>query len=408
MLLYNLIISLYATVLKMLSPFHKKAGLMLRGQGQTNEILRRGIDPKADYIWFHASSLGEFEQGRPMMERIKAEHPTWKILLTFFSPSGYEVRKDYKGADMVCYLPFDTPKRVSTFLDLARPKVAVFIKYEFWMNYLSQTKARDIPIYIISAIFRPEQAFFRWYGSFYRKALHCFSHLFVQDKASQALLASIGIENVSVCGDTRFDRVLDIRQEAQDIAEIEPFLDKNKTILIAGSSWQEDEAFLIPYFNEHPNLKLILAPHEIHEAHLLHIEALLKRPAVRFKGASKEQLSAADCVIINCFGQLASIYRYGQIAYIGGGFRDGIHNTLEAAVYGIPVLFGPNHQKFKEAVDLLQLGGGFSVSNQAEFIDTMDKLLANTSLQKESGEKARTYVHANAGVTEKIMKHLGY
>lgn len=408
--MYSLIIHLYSFVVELLAPFHKKARMMRLGQWKTNSILRSKIDRNAKYIWFHASSLGEFEQGRPLIEKIRAEHPEYKILLTFFSPSGYEVRKNYNGADVICYLPFDTPYRVKKFLNLANPAVAIFIKYEFWANYLCELKRRGIPVYIISAIFRPQQIFFSWYGKPYRKILHCYKRLFVQDEASRELLAEYGVNNVTVCGDTRFDRVLDVRALARDIPSVERFVTKKngeKTVtLIAGSSWPQDEEILLRYFNEHPEMKLIIAPHEIHREHLMYIESLLKRPSVRLSEAQQEGLSDKDCLIVDSFGLLSSIYRYGDIAYIGGGFGTGIHNTLEAAVYGIPVIFGPKYYKFKEAKELIAVGGGFSVSEEKEFRLRMDELLTDRNMLDAAGKSAGNFVSSNTGVTEKILKEL--
>lgn len=384
---------------------------MRLGQWKTNATLREKIDRNAKYIWFHASSLGEFEQGRPMMEKIKAEHPGYKILLTFFSPSGYEVRKNYNGADVICYLPFDTPYRVKKFVNLANPAIAVFIKYEFWGNYLCELKRREIPVYIISAIFRPDQLFFQWYGIPYRKMLTCFNHLFVQDQRSKALLEEYGITNVTVTGDTRFDRVLDVRRQAREISVVERFVKNEKgeqmLTLVAGSSWPQDEEMLLRYFNEHPEMKLIIAPHEIHREHLMYIESLLKRPSIRLsEAAGDSNLSGKDCLIIDSFGLLSSIYRYGQIAYIGGGFGAGIHNTLEAAVYGLPVLFGPKYHKFKEAKDLIAVGGGFSVSDEKAFCAQMDELLTYHEVLEASGKAASDFVNKNAGATDQVLQEL--
>ena len=299
--MYSIAIHIYALIIELIAPFHKKARLLRLGQWRTNSILREKIDRNARYIWFHASSLGEFEQGRPMIERIKAQHPEYKILLTFFSPSGYEVRKNYEGADVICYLPFDTPWRVHKFLRLANPAIAVFIKYEFWGNYLHELYKRGIPTYIISAIFRPDQLFFQWYGKPYRKMLHYFTHLFVQDERSVKLLAEFGIKNVTLTGDTRFDRVLEVRAKARELPTVESFTNdgKGRRVLVAGSSWPQDETHLIPYFNEHPELKLIIAPHEIHREHLMAIEAMLKRPFVRLSEAHDKNLADYDCLIVD-------------------------------------------------------------------------------------------------------------
>ncbi len=407
--MYSIVIHLYAFTVALISPFHKKARMMRLGQWKTNSILRDKIDKKAKYIWFHASSLGEFEQGRPMIEKIKKQYPEYKVLLTFFSPSGYEVRKNYNGADVICYLPFDTPYRVNKFLNLANPAIAVFIKYEFWSNYLHELKRRQIPVYIISSIFRPDQIFFKWYGKKYRDVLRCFTHLFVQDERSKDLLKELAIENVSVCGDTRFDRVLDVRNQAREIPLVEQFVkssvDKPIQTLVAGSSWPQDEEILIPYFNEHTDLKLIIAPHEIHHEHLLYIESLLKRPSVRLSDTLHDPnlLEGKDCLIVDSFGLLSSIYRYGDIAYIGGGFGAGIHNTLEAAVYGIPVLFGPKYHKFKEARDLIQVGGAFSITSADELRVKLDELITYPELLQAAGDAAGNFVKDNIGVTDKIL-----
>ncbi|MDL2278396.1 3-deoxy-D-manno-octulosonic acid transferase [Parabacteroides sp. OttesenSCG-928-G07] len=408
--LYTLAIHLYALTIEILSPFHKKARMMRLGQWKTNGILRDKIDKNAKYIWFHASSLGEFEQGRPMIEKIKANYPAYKILLTFFSPSGYEVRKNYHGADVICYLPFDTPYKVRKFLNLANPSIAIFIKYEFWGNYLTELKKKEIPTYIVSSIFRREQIFFKWYGKFFRNFLFCFNHLFVQDEASAKLLADCEVTQVSVTGDTRFDRVIDVQKMTRHLPLIEQFVqdahDKKQQILIAGSSWPQDENIIIDYFNAHPDIKLIIAPHEIDRAHLLYIHSLMKRPSARYSEANERTITTKDCLIIDSFGLLSSIYRYGDIAYIGGGFGSGIHNTLEAAVFDLPVVFGPKYQKFKEAKDLIAVGGGFSVNDEKAFSLKIDELFAHPDLLNSAGHAAGSYVKNNAGATDRILKEL--
>ena len=405
--MYSLIIHLYAFFIELISPFHKKARLMRLGQWKTNGILREKIDQNAKYIWFHASSLGEFEQGRPLIEKIKAEHPEYKILLTFFSPSGYEVRKNYGGADVVCYLPFDTPYRVKKFLDLSKPVMAIFIKYEFWDNYLSELKRRNIPVYIVSAIFRKEQLFFKWYGGMYRKVLSYFTHIFVQDDASRELLSKYGVTNVSVFGDTRFDRVQDVYKNTKQVPMVDLFVNNNRSdnqlTMVAGSSWQQDEEVYLNYFNEHPELKLIIAPHEIHKDHLMHIELMLKRPSIRLSEATEKDIKGKSCLIVDSFGLLSSIYRYGDLAYIGGGFGAGIHNVLEAAVYGIPVIFGPKYQKFKEARDLLQVGGAFSITDEKTFESKMEELSTYRDLLEAAGAAAGDFVKSNIGATNRII-----
>ena len=405
--MYSLIIHLYAFFIELISPFHKKARLMRLGQWKTNGILREKIDRNAKYIWFHASSLGEFEQGRPLIEKIKAEHPEYKILLTLFSPSGYEVRKNYGGADVVCYLPFDTPYRVKKFLDLSKPVMAIFIKYEFWDNYLSELKRRNIPVYIVSAIFRKEQLFFKWYGGMYRKVLSYFTHIFVQDDASRELLSKYGVTNVSVFGDTRFDRVQDVYKNTKQVPMVDLFVNNNRSdnqlTMVAGSSWQQDEEVYLNYFNEHPELKLIIAPHEIHKDHLMHIESMLKRPSIRLSEATEKDIKGKSCLIVDSFGLLSSIYRYGDLAYIGGGFGAGIHNVLEAAVYGIPVIFGPKYQKFKEARDLLQVGGAFSITDEKTFESKMEELSTYRDLLEAAGAAAGDFVKSNIGATNRII-----
>jgi 3-deoxy-D-manno-octulosonic-acid transferase len=377
------------------------------GQWHTNSILREQIDRDAEYIWFHAASLGEFEQGRPVMELLRKRHPQYKILLTFFSPSGYEVRKNYDGADVICYLPFDTPFKVKKFLTLANPVMAIFIKYEFWMNYLCELKRRNIPAYLISAIFRREQLFFKPYGKWYLKALFCFDRLFVQDKASAQLLAEHGITHVSVCGDTRFDRVLAVQRQARLLPAIKEFAGHDgQPVLVAGSTWPQDEDMLLAYFNVHPEVKLIIAPHEIHRERLMDIESKLERPSVRLSETNDQTIPDKDCLIIDSFGMLSSIYRYGRIAYIGGGFGKGIHNTLEAAVYGIPLIFGPKYQKFREANGLIAVGAAFSVTDKAGLTARMDDLVTHPELCLQTGRLAGDYVQQNSGVTEKILKEI--
>jgi len=404
--MYQLGFLLYVYLFRFVALFHKKARKMVVGQRNTWRILRDGIDKSKPWLWFHAASLGEFEQGRPIMERIRSEHPEYSILLTFFSPSGYEVRKNYAGADLICYLPFDTLFNVRRFLNYVQPQTAFFIKYEFWPNYLTALKRRKIPTYLVSGIFRKEQLFFKNYAPFYRRMLNSFTHLFVQNQTSIDLLASIGrTYDVSISGDTRFDRVLEIQAAAKNLPIADLFAKSTKgNVLIAGSSWPKDEALFIPYFNEHPNLKLIIAPHEIHEEHLLSIEAQLKRPFLRYTKTTPEEAAACDCLIIDCFGLLSSIYRYGDIAYIGGGFGTGIHNTLEAAVYGIPVIFGPNFAKFHEAKELLACGGAFTIDSQAACIEQLEALDTDTSNRISAGKKAGEMVVNGSGGTDIVLK----
>lgn len=409
--MYHLGIHIYSLLFRLVALFHKKAGLMVQGHKVSWNTLRDKIDPKRRWLWFHASSLGEFEQGRPLIEQIRTQYPEYGILVTFYSPSGYEVRKNYNGADAICYLPFDTLKNAKKFLRLVKPHAAFFIKYEFWPNYLKQLKKRKIPTYLISGIFRSEQAFFKTYTGPYRNLLKCFTHFFLQDQQSVDLLQSIGYStNVCLTGDTRFDRVLGIKEQAKQLDIAHTFAQQTpetpQRILVAGSSWPKDEQLLLPYFNRHPELKIIIAPHEIHEEHLMAIEKQLTRPFLRYTKASPEEASQCDCLIIDCIGLLSSLYRYGNFAYIGGGFGAGIHNSLEAAVYGIPVIFGPNFHKFNEAKTLIACGGGFSFETEEQLTTLLDQFLGNEKLLRNAGQKAGEMVQNGSGGTKKILQSI--
>ncbi len=408
MFFYNIGICLYALVVRIISPFHKKARKMIVGHKQTYKILREQIDPSAEYIWFHAASLGEFEQGRPIIEKIKKEHPKYKILLTFFSPSGYEVRKDYKEADVVCYLPFDKKRNVKKFLKLVQPKIAVFIKYEFWYNFVNQLHKKGISTYMVSAIFRPDQIFFKWYGYPMRRILQKYTQICVQDESSKNLLSELKQFNVTVCGDTRFDRVIDIKNQSKPLELLELFAkqrtENEEKIFVAGSSWPKDEDIFTPYFNNNLEVRLIIAPHEINEAHLKYIESNLKRPSIRYSEATIETIENYDCVIIDCFGLLSSAYRYGDIAYVGGGFGVGIHNVIEAATHKIPVIFGPNFKKFREAYELIENGGGYAINDQQSFTGLMDEFLQYEDTLIAAGEHAEHYVLENGGAVDCVLK----
>lgn len=406
-MLYNLAIGIYDLIVHIMAPFSRKPRKMMKGHWVVYELLRQQIEKDDRYIWFHAASLGEFEQGRPLIEKIRAKYPDYKILLTFFSPSGYEVRKNYRGADVVCYLPFDKPRNVKKFLDISNPVMAFFIKYEFWKNYLDELNKRRIPVYSVSSIFRKDQIFFKWYGGTYRNVLKNFDYLFVQNEASRRFLSKIGINKVTVVGDTRFDRVLQIREEAKELPLVEKFKGDSFT-LVAGSSWGPDEDLFLEYFNTHPEMKLIIAPHVIDENHLVEIISKLKRPYVRYTRADERNVQKADCLIIDCFGLLSSIYRYGEVAYIGGGFGVGIHNTLEAAVYGIPVVFGPKYHKFMEAKQLIEAQGAFSISNYEELGSLFDRFLTDEHFHRETGSNAGFYVTNNAGATDKVLSMINF
>ena len=415
---YNLSIYIYLLGVAIYSRFNEKVRKMWRGEREAFRILREKVDPEAKYVWFHAASLGEFEQGRPLMEQLRKEHPEYKILLTFFSPSGYEVRKNYQGADIITYLPLDTITNARRFLRTVRPVMAFFIKYEFWYNYLHILKHRHVPVYSVSSIFREDQIFFKWYGRQYGRVLHCFTHFFVQNEKSKELLDKIGIKAVTVVGDTRFDRVLQIKEAAKQLPIVEEFLGvrneeaksvESPKVFVAGSSWPPDEEIFIKYFNAHPEWKLIIAPHVIGEDHLQQIEKLLEgRKVVRYTAAEKSLTShpssftSSDVLIIDCFGLLSSIYHYGDVAYVGGGFGVGIHNLLEAAVWEVPVFFGPNNQKFQEAQGLKQ-SGGFEISNYEDFARQMDRFAADAEELKAQGQKAGRFVESLSGATAKVM-----
>lgn len=399
--MYSLGIYLMALGVRVAALFKEKLRKMVQGHRATWQMLR-ALSGKDTYVWFHAASLGEFEQGRPLMERLRREHPEKKILLTFFSPSGYEVRKNYDGADLVCYLPFDTPLNARRFVKLARPEAAFFIKYEFWRNYIEVLYKRGIPCYSVSSIFRENQIFFRPYGRGYARCLSRMTHLFVQNETSRRLLEGIGVTNVDVVGDTRFDRVLDIRNAAKPLPLAERFAGCWK-VLVAGSSWPQDEEIIIPYFNKHPNLKLVLAPHVVSEEHLQAIERQLARPALRYSKATPKAVAEVDCLIIDCYGLLSSIYRYASMAYVGGGFGVGIHNVPEAAVYGIPVIIGPNNKKFREAQALLRCGGCKEIAGTADFEQIMDAWLSDKEALATAGKAAGSYIADNAGAADRIF-----
>ena len=404
-MIYNLAMYILELGVKLAALFSDKPAKMVKGYREVFDLLQCKIDRNAQYIWFHAASLGEFEQGRPLIERIRKEYPQYKILQTFFSPSGYEVRKNYDGADIVCYLPIDTPSNVKKFVDLVNPCMVFFVKYEFWQNYLNTFYKKGIPVYSVSSIFRPNQIFFRWYGKGYQQVLKTFAHLFVQNEESKQLLAGIGVNNTTVVGDTRFDRVLDICAAAKQLPLVQIFKGDALTF-VAGSSWGPDEDIFIKYFNAHPEMKLIIAPHVVNDGHLKEIESKLQRSSIRYTKATEENVQQADCLIIDCYGLLSSIYRYGEISYIGGGFGVGIHNVLEAAVYGIPVIFGPNNKKFREAQHLLANKGGFEINGYEDFEQLMNRFLRDEVYLKQSGKAAGDYVKGNAGAMEKIMKRV--
>ena len=415
-MIYNIVIYFVLWGIAIASLFNEKVRKMWRGEREAFKILKQKVDPNAKYIWFHAASLGEFEQGRPLMERIRKEYPQYKILLTFYSPSGYEVRKNYEGADIICYMPVDTRLNAIRFLRLVRPVMAFFIKYEFWSNFLHILKHRNIPTYSVSSIFREDQVFFKWYGRNYAGVLKCFTRFFVQNEESKRLLEGIGIKDVDVVGDTRFDRVLQIKEAAKQLPICEAFrtgvassqsADVPHTdfkVFVAGSSWPPDENIFIPFFNEHKDWRLLIAPHVIAEEHLKLILSLIKdKKVVRYTQTTPEEAADADVLIIDCFGLLSSMYNYGDVAYIGGGFGVGIHNTLEAAVWNMPVIFGPNNKKFQEAQGLLKSGGGFEINTYEDFSSLMGSLMNDEVFLKQAGDKAGAFVAHLAGATDKVL-----
>ena len=415
-MIYNIVIYFVLWGIAIASLFNEKVRKMWRGEREAFKILKQKVDPNAKYIWFHAASLGEFEQGRPLMERIRKDYPQYKILLTFYSPSGYEVRKNYEGADIICYMPVDTRLNAIRFLRLVRPVMAFFIKYEFWSNFLHILKHRNIPTYSVSSIFREEQVFFKWYGRNYAGVLKCFTRFFVQNEESKRLLEGIGITAVDVVGDTRFDRVLQIKEAAKHLLICEAFRTgvassqpadvphHDFKVFVAGSSWPPDENIFIPFFNEHKDWRLLIAPHVIAEEHLKLILSLIKgKKVVRYTQTTPEEAAEADVLIIDCFGLLSSMYNYGDVAYIGGGFGVGIHNTLEAAVWNMPVIFGPNNKKFQEAQGLLKSGGGFEINTYEDFSGLMSSLMNDETFLKQAGDKAGTFVAHLAGATDKVL-----
>ena len=415
-MIYNIVIYFVLWGIAIASLFNEKVRKMWRGEREAFKILKQKVDPNAKYIWFHAASLGEFEQGRPLMERIRKDYPQYKILLTFYSPSGYEVRKNYEGADIICYMPVDTRLNAIRFLRLVRPVMAFFIKYEFWSNFLHILKHRNIPTYSVSSIFREDQVFFKWYGRSYAGVLKCFTRFFVQNEESKRLLEGIGITAVDVVGDTRFDRVLQIKEAAKQLPICEAFRTgvassqsadvphHDFKVFVAGSSWPPDENIFIPFFNEHKDWRLLIAPHVIAEEHLKLILSLIKgKKVVRYTQTTPEEAAEADVLIIDCFGLLSSMYNYGDVAYIGGGFGVGIHNTLEAAVWNMPVIFGPNNKKFQEAQGLLKSGGGFEIKTYEDFSGLMSSLMNDETFLKQAGDKAGAFVAHLAGATDKVL-----
>ena len=399
--LYNIAMGCYRLGVALAAPWNTKAKLWRDGRKNLFDRMRESIDPSAPTIWVHVASLGEFEQGRPIIEKIKAERPEYRILLTFFSPSGYEIRKNYPGADYIFYLPLDTPSNAREFLDIVKPQMAVFVKYEYWINLLAELKNRNIPTYIVSAIFRRDSIFFRSTGNMWREALKSFELLFVQDDNSKSLLAELGNENVVVAGDTRFDRVAQIAAAAKKIDLIEQFKGDSR-LFVAGSSWGPDEELIVRLANENPTIKFIVAPHEMEQARMAKIEQSAVGGAVRYTNIDGD-ISDKQILILDTMGMLSSVYGYADFSYIGGGFGVGIHNTLEAATFGLPIAFGPNYQKFKEARDMIALGGATSVSNYEELERWFAPLRDDSEHLAAVSQISKDYTVRNQGATDKFF-----
>jgi 3-deoxy-D-manno-octulosonic-acid transferase len=405
LLLYIIGIRLYILLIRIFSLFDPKAKLFINGRKNSYTKIAQKINPREKHIWFHFASLGEFEQGRPVLEKLKSLYPAKKIVVTFFSPSGYEIRKNYALAD-VFYLPIDTAANAKRFIASINPEMAIFTKYEFWHFYFKELKDREIPLYVISGIFRKSQAFFKWYGGFYRNILKSVTYFFVQNEESKNLLKSIGLNNVTINGDTRFDRVYENAQSPKQLSLIESFIGNSPT-LVCGSTWPEDEKILSALPEKYPNWKFIIAPHEVHESHIESIEEQFSAGSVRFS-VLKSQLEInssqisdlkSQILIIDNIGMLSSLYQYGNVAYIGGGFGTGIHNTLEAAAFGLPVIFGPKYDKFQEAKDLIAIGAAKSISTIEELIGAFEDFAKN----EDAAAQAKIYVTDKKGATDQII-----
>lgn len=402
-LIYNIGLQAYRLALHIVAPFNLKAKQMIAGHRKVWSCIAKA-DKTVEYLWVHCASLGEFEQGRPIIEAFKKRAPKAKVLLTFFSPSGYEIRHNYEGADVVIYLPFDTKRNAQRLLSSLPISKAIFVKYEFWFHYLKTLNEKAIPTYLVSGIFREQQVFFKWYGPWYRKMLSFFTTLFVQNESSKRLLSTIGIEQVVVAGDTRFDRVAAIVKQARDLPEIATFKD-DKRLVVAGSTWPKDEELLIPFINQDTSeTKYIIAAHEVHESHIQAVCKALTVPYQRYTSMDAGLLVEAKVLVIDTIGVLSSAYRYGEIAYIGGGFGVGIHNILEAATYGMPVIFGPNYQKFKEAVDLVAEEAAFPIQHDDELKRVLESLFSDKLRLKESSSAAAAYVQQHTGATDQILE----
>jgi len=408
--LYNCFIYAYKSLINLASLFNSKAKLWINGRKNIFEKLEQRIKPGEKIIWFHCASLGEFEQGRPLIERLKTQDSRLKTLLTFFSPSGYEIRKNYEGADYIFYLPADTPANAKKFLSITKPHLAFFIKYEFWFNYLSELKKNNTPTFLVSGILRNDHYFFKWYGAYFKKQLSCFTHFFLQDENSKKLLEQSGFTNTTVSGDTRFDRVYELKSKVKKIDLIEKFKGDSK-LLIAGSTWEEDEQLLAQSLKEFKiqglKFNVVIVPHEIHESHINHVENLFQDfNPIRFTKADVQNISDKNVLIVDTIGILSSIYQYGHVAFIGGGFTKGIHNILEASTFGLPVLFGPNYHKFNEANDLIKINGAFCIHKPEELNKKLEELFNDSKTYEKASGIAAKYVNDNKGATDTVYNYI--
>src|SRR5574343_1162340 len=405
--IYNLIVILASQLLKIITLFSPKMKLFVEGRKAVFKTLENKIQATDRTIWFHAASLGEYEEGLPVIEAIKQQYPNHKIVVTFFSPSGYEVRKNNNLADVTVYLPLDTISNAKQFLRIVHPEMAFFIKYEYWPNYLNELKKKQIKTYLISGIFREKQAFFKWYGGFYRKALETFDYFFVQNESSKKLLQSIGHQNVKISGDTRFDRVVSILERDNSLDFIEAFKN-NQTTIVIGSSWPKDETLLVTFINQCSNkVKFIIAPHNIKADQMGNLQGQLTKPTVLFSEKDGKKLSDYQVFIINTVGILTKIYSYADIAYVGGGFgHPGVHNILEPATFGVPILIGPNYSHFAEATALINMEGCITIATQEQLNDAFDNLIMNADIRHEKGHICETFVQMNKGATAVILNHI--
>ena len=405
--LYDIAINIVGFILKILAIFNKKIKLFVNGRKNVFHKLKLQFVDNDNIIWFHCASLGEFEQSRPIIEKLKVQYPAYKILVTFFSPSGYEIRKDYALAEVVSYLPLDTKLNTRKFIEIVNPKIAVFVKYEFWPNILKELKSKEIETILVSGIFRKDQAFFKWYGSWMKNSLQAFNHFFVQDESSKNLLNDIGFKNITVSGDTRFDRVFEITKQDNYLEFIEKFTTGKQT-LVAGSTWAKDEELLINYINNRASEaeKYIIAPHNINPNEIEELKKSIKKKTILFSDRNKKNHLDAQVLIIDSIGILTKVYSYASVAYVGGGFGVGIHNILEPATFGVPIIIGPNYQKFNEAKELIELDACQVINNASDLNSVLGGLFDNINTIKNKGKKSRDYILRNIGATQKIIDHL--